>query len=126
MSLLDLDKFNLATVYAEDLKVAQKFYTDILGFEKKADMDAGIIMRHEAAKVTLFLEGGRTKRESPEMKYPMISICFNSRTGVKTAMEALKKADIPVIGTFGDMNSDFAGFHFKDPSGNVLEIGGKP
>jgi catechol-2,3-dioxygenase len=126
MSLLELDAFHLAAIYVSDMDAAQKFYSGILGFEKKTNMGSGVIMRHEAAKLTIYLEGNRQPRDSAEMEFPMTSICLNATNGVKDAMATLTKADIPIVGTFGDMTSDFAGFHFKDPSGNVLEIAGRP
>jgi catechol-2,3-dioxygenase len=126
MGLLDLDSVHLVAIYVGDLSSSQRFYSDILGFEKKSDMGAGIIMRHESSKLTIYMEGNRVLRESPEMNFPMVSICFNAKEGVRRAMEVLRRADVPVIGTFGDLQSDFAGFHFVDPSGNVIEIAGRP
>ena len=83
-------------------------------------------MAHDLAKITIYVEGDRTRRESSDMNYPMVGFCLNAKSGVKSAMSALEKAGIPIVGTFGDFESDFAGVHFKDPSGNVLEIAGRP
>src|SRR4051812_48267802 len=107
MSILELDKFHLAAIYVDSIETAQRFYSGILGFVKKSDMGPGIIMRHETSGLTIYVEGNRSVRDSSEMKYPMVSMCFNAKNGVKNAMETLTKLDVPIVGTFGDMDSDF-------------------
>jgi predicted enzyme related to lactoylglutathione lyase len=51
---------------------------------------------------------------------------MNAAEGVAAALEKIKEAGITVVQTYGDFKGKFAGVQFLDPSGNVLEIAGKP
>ena len=126
MTLLNINGLNVATVYVTDLEKALSFYTEILGFEKTRDMPPGVLLHSKGADLNLYLQGGRELRESPGEKFPLVTVCFNVKEGVRSAFEKMQQADVPILTKYGDFNSEFAGFQFKDPSGNVFEIAGKP
>lgn len=123
---ITLDALNVIAVYCADIVKTQAFYEDLLGFEKVKDMSPGVLLYSKGADLTLYLEGGRSDRPSAEMKFPAVSVCFNAADGVAAATRILKQKEIPIVHTYGDFNSGFAGVQFLDPSGNIVEIAGKP
>lgn len=126
MSLINIDKLNVTAVYVTDLQESVEFYIKTLGFEKKREMLPGVLLYHQIANLTLYVEPGRQARDQANRHAPHTALCFNAQEGVKQALEALEKSGVPILQKYGDFESEFAGFCFTDPSGNVLEIAGKP
>lgn len=126
MALVPINAVNVSTVYVPDLEVALKFYTDILGFEKKRDMSPGVLLGLKGTPLSIYLEGGYKPEEKRAIEKSRMSICFNAEEGVKSAMTKLENAGIAIHNQYGDLNGSFAGFYFEDPAGNLLEFAGKP
>ena len=126
MSMLTIDRLNVAGAYVTDLAVAIRFYEEVLGFEKERDMEPGILLYSKGADLNLYLEGGRQPRESSARIYPSTFLCFRVKEGVRAALEKIKDSGSTVVSQYGDFESGFSGFQFTDPSGNVIEIAGKP
>ncbi|MCO4795030.1 MAG: VOC family protein [Bacteriovoracaceae bacterium] len=126
MSLLNINGFNVLTVYATDLEKSVNFYTDILGFEVAQDMEPGKLLYSKGAETPLYIEGGRTRGEAAGTSNTCMAVCLNCADGVKGAHDAIVGADIPIVQKYGDFEGEFAGIQFTDPDGNIIEIAGKP
>lgn len=126
MSTIAIDKLNVLTIYTHDLPKSLQFYCELLGFEKLRDMEPGVLLYSPGANLTVYLEGGRERREPAGMCFPTLSVCFNAREGVKKALETLEEQGVSIVAKYGDFEGPFAGFHFEDPSGNILEFAGAP
>jgi predicted enzyme related to lactoylglutathione lyase len=126
MALVAVDHLNVASVFVDDLDRAVSFYVETLGFEKTRAMDPGVLLHAKGPDLTLYVEGGRKASPTPAGERAHVSLCFNAAQGVKAALAAIERAQIPVVGKYGDFEGRFAGFQFTDPSGNVIEIAGQP
>lgn len=126
MSLLNIDGFNVLTVYATDLSKSVDFYTSILGFEIMQDMDPGKLLYSKGAETTLYIEGGRSSSSPAGTTGTCMAVCLNCADGVKAAHDALLGKGIEIFNKYGDFNGGFAGIQFTDPDGNIIEIAGKP
>jgi catechol 2,3-dioxygenase-like lactoylglutathione lyase family enzyme len=124
MALLRIDGFNVLTVYVTDVDASLRFYEEILGFRRSREMSPGWLLRHEIAGLTLYLEGGRRPREAAGTKHPVLAMCLNSGEGVNRARDKLKSVGVKIVQEYGD--DKFAGVQFEDPSGNLIEVAGKP
>ena len=124
MPTIQLEKLHAIILYVSDLKKAQTFYADHLGFQFCEKMGAGIVMK--GGGVILFIEGGYAKREKVPDKEADVSVCFNVKGGVRGAFENLQKASVAMVVDYQEIEPDFSFFRFADPDGNVFEISGEP
>ena len=126
MSLIGINGLNVLTAYVNNLDEAVSFYRDILGFSETKNMEPGILMDHKDAEIMLYIEGDRQRRESAAEMFNHITFCLNATDGVKDARDKLVGKGIEMIMEYGDLDGEFAGIQFCDPSGNVIEIAGQP
>ena len=124
MSTIELKKMHAIIVYVSNLKLAQAFYTQHLGFEFCEAMGAGIVMK--GGGVLVFIEGGYTKRENIPARETDVSVCFNVNVGVRGAFEKLQNANVTIIVKYVELEPGFAYFRMADPDGNVFENSGEP
>lgn len=126
MSLLNINGFNVLSVYATDLEKSVGFYTEVLGFEVAQDMTPGKLLYSKGAETTLYIEGGRQNSSPAGTTGTCMAVCLNCADGVKAAKTAITGAGIELIQEYGDFEGEFAGIQFTDPDGNIIEIAGKP
>lgn len=126
MSLIDINGLNVLTVYLHNLDEGVSFYRDILGFSQTNNMEPGVLMEHKGAEIMLYLEGDRQRRESAAEIFNHTTFCLNAANGVKDARDKLVDKGIELIMEYGEFDGEFAGIQFCDPSGNIIEIAGKP
>lgn len=124
MSLLEIEEFNIATIYVDDLAESMKFYTEILGFKKDFDNGPGVCLKVDNV-LSIYLEGGHAKRNIAD-KTAFMSICLYPKGGLKAAWEKLTKAEVKTVGEYEEFGETFGMFRIQDPSGNIIEFAGKP
>jgi predicted dithiol-disulfide oxidoreductase (DUF899 family)/catechol 2,3-dioxygenase-like lactoylglutathione lyase family enzyme len=115
-----INALNVVTLYVKDLSESLDFYCKFLGFKITREMKPGMLLYQDKADLTLYMETA-TEQQSPEL-----AICFNSFKGVMKCLELLNENGVKIVQKYGSVDSGFAGVQFLDPSGNLLEIAGKP
>ena len=125
MSLIKVQDFNVATVYVDDFEEGLKFYTEVLGIEKTVPQGPGVLLNANN-QLTIYLEGGRQKKSDALSQTPETCLCFWPECGVKKAYELMKEAGVTLVGEYMDCGETFHMYRCADPSGNVIEIAGKP
>lgn len=123
MSKVKVRDMNVLAVYVNDFEKAKAFYIEQLGFEESEEVSPGILL--QSGDVTLYMEGGRKKRESGLREYSEFSPCF-STDSVKETFEVLKASDVKIVEEYQEFAPTFALFKIADPDGNLIEIAGKP
>ena len=123
---LAIEGFNVAAVYVDDLEESLDFYTNILGFEKKAEIGGGIQIQlnTENNDIALYLQGGYAK-DDREYHVSKISLCFDTPS-VKTTFQKAKDLDLPVCLEYQEVGGNYAMFCIFDPSGNQIMFTGNP
>jgi predicted enzyme related to lactoylglutathione lyase len=124
MSLLELEKLNVIAIYVDNLAQAMEFYSKVFGFEKRCDLGPGILM-DSGNTLSIYIEGGY-KKTDPKENLTRTSFCISPKDGVKAAWQKISEAGIETLGEFEDHGEEFAMFYLVDPSGNIIEIAGKP
>lgn len=127
--VLDIDGFNIAEVYVENLSESIEFYCKFLGFKVTREMTPGVLMHQQNAELTVYMQETNTAvagKPNEQNRRPEVALCFNSAKGVLKCIELLKENNIKIIYQYGSVESSFAGVQFEDPSGNLIEIAGKP
>jgi catechol 2,3-dioxygenase-like lactoylglutathione lyase family enzyme len=124
MSTVNVSGLCVVTVFATDLERSKAFYMNHLGFKEGDPMPPGIILR--AGEITLYLEGGRKKREGAPLKQAELGFTFELREGLKEACAKFRDADVPLVGVYEEFSPSYGFFRIADPDGNVIEIAGKP
>lgn len=126
MPVVGLARFETVAIYVEDLEKALKFYTEILGFEKKRAMGPGCLLELKG-QLSLYLEGDRKPRIKKDIgNIPECVLCFSTDEGLKESWNRLKKAGVETFGDYEALSDDFHMFRITDPSGNLIEFAGKP
>lgn len=126
MALLGISSFNVVAVYVDNFDKAFRFYTEVLGFEKKQDMGPGVLLELKD-QLSLYLEGGRKPRpENSEGTLPECVLCFSTNEGLKASFENLKEAGVEIFGEYEEFTPEFHMFRLCDPAGNLIEFAGKP
>lgn len=127
--VFDIDGFNVVAIYVENLSASIDFYCKFLGFKVTREMGPGLLMYQANADLKLYIQEANASigvGKTNHGRRPKLSLCFNSAKGVFACVELLKQNNIKIIDQYGSAESSFAGVRFEDPSGNLLEIAGKP
>lgn len=124
MATINVSGLCVVAAYVTDLERAKDFYMRHLGFKEGDPMPPGVILR--AGESTLYLEGGRKRREGAALRQAELGFTFSVREGLKEAYAKLRDADVPLVGAYEEFSPSFGFFRIADPDGNVIEIAGKP
>jgi predicted enzyme related to lactoylglutathione lyase len=114
-------------VYVSDMARAQKFYTEILGFEITADLGPNLcFLNSKAGKIPIYLEGGQ-KAASIDNQTCRLSFFLEAEKSASETYAVLKKAGVKLLQAEPELVADdTACFQFQDPDGNIIEVSGKP
>lgn len=115
--------FNVAAIYCDDLDASVRFYTDVLGFEKLAEIGGGVQLGG-AHGIDLYLQGGYA-RDARDYDSAKVSLCFNT-TSVKTAERRARELNVPVTFDYKEVAPNYAMLCVADPSGNQIMFMGAP
>lgn len=108
-------------VYVDDIKEAERFYTDVLGFGVVNRYADGCIVQLENEGPTLILE--ETKEKNPA-KYPessQVVLAIESKDIEKTVEEFRAKGVEFIQEKPGPFPAGVF-IAFKDPAGNLIEL----
>jgi catechol 2,3-dioxygenase-like lactoylglutathione lyase family enzyme len=123
--LLQIDGMNMTSICTHDLEASMEFYHTLLGFEKVKPLGRGYILKHPSFDLIVFLEGGYNKVDI-YLNPARVSFNFHCAVGVLKAIQILKEKQVPLFGQFTNREQNFANVQFEDPSGNLIEISGRP
>ncbi len=112
-------------IYVTDLERAKRFYTDILGFEIRADLGPTLcFLVSKSGNIDIYLEGGH-KPSKVDNETARLSFFLESEKSASETYAALKSAGVNVLTEPGCVGDDTWCFQFTDPDGNVIEVSGK-
>jgi predicted enzyme related to lactoylglutathione lyase len=123
--MLDIQGFNVAAIYAADLEKSVKFYSEVLGFEKQAEMGGGVQMKlNRDPNLTIYLQGGYA-RDSRDYENSKVSLSFHT-SSVKSALSKVREMGLKINLDYVEVGPNYAMFCFQDPSGNQIMLMGAP
>lgn len=123
--LLQIDGINMTSVCTHDLESALEFYSTMLGFDQIKVLGRGFILKHPAFELSLYLEGGYNKVDI-YLNPARVTFNFQSAMGIQKTIQVLKEKQVPIFGQFVNQEQNFASVQFEDPSGNLIDISGRP
>ena len=113
-------------VYVTDLQRAKKFYTDILGFDVRADLGPTLcFLAFKSGNIDIYLEGGH-KPSTVDNQTARLSFFLESEKSASETFAALKSAGVNLLQDEPEQVDDNTYcFQFTDPDGNVIEVSGR-
>lgn len=122
---LDIQGFNVAAIYSEDLAKSVEFYSDVLGFEKQAEMGGGVQMRLNGDDgMTIYVQGGYAK-DTRKYDNSKIALSFHT-SSVKAAYAKAKDSNLSINLEYTEVAPNYSMFCLQDPSGNQIMLMGAP
>lgn len=126
MPVVNIQEFNLVSIYVDCFDECFRFYTEILGFKKTREMGTGVLLQ-VGDTLCVYLEGGyKPVTHGKELTETCTCICVSTLEGLKKSYEELKSAGVKILGEYAEFSKDFHMFRIQDPSGNILEFAGRP
>ena len=119
-----------AALYADDLDAAQRFYSDVMGFEELARVEGRYVFFRVGQTVLLIFNPAATVRGSSNAALPVPAhgaqgpghVCFAaSRSDIAAWHARLIAAGHPVEAEF-DWPNGAHSLYFRDPAGNSIEF----
>lgn len=119
-----------AALYADDLDAAQRFYSDVMGFEELARVEGRHVFFRVGQTVLLIFNPAATARGSSNAALPVPAhgaqgpghVCFAaSRSDIAAWHTRLTAAGHPVEAEF-DWPNGAHSLYFRDPAGNSVEF----
>jgi catechol 2,3-dioxygenase-like lactoylglutathione lyase family enzyme len=126
-SIVTVRKLGMIMLYVMDPERSEKWYRDILGFERASEQYLSPGVTLQAADTLICLTRADAKREglSRAGDFPGISLCFMVES-VKRSYEAILAAGVTIAGDYFQPGPSFASLQIADPDENVLELWGNP
>ena len=122
---LDVQGFNVVAIYSNDLAKSAEFYSEVLGFEKEAEMGGGIQMKLNGdSGLTIYVQGGYSKDTRP-YDHSRISVSFHV-SSVKSSYAKVKEMNLHINFDYKEVAPNYAMFCIQDPSGNQIMLMGAP
>ena len=120
-------KAKTLAVYVTDMARARQFYTDVLGFQVRADVHPGLcFLKSRDGGIDIYLEAGM-KPSAVDSRTARLSFFLETEATAAETYARLKAAGVRLLQDapedVGDGNSCF---QFLDPDGNILEACGGP
>ncbi len=112
-------------IYVSDMERAKRFYTEILGFDVRADLCPTLcFLISKSGNINIYLEAGH-KPNPVDMDDTHLSFFLETEKSAKETFDALKAAGVEILNDAPEEVGDgvFA-FQFLDPDGNILEATG--
>jgi catechol 2,3-dioxygenase-like lactoylglutathione lyase family enzyme len=110
-------------VYVTNKEKAQKFYTEILGFELAHDLGPDLcFLRSTGGKVYIYLEAGK-KPAAVSADHCRLSFFLEADAKAGDVYAQLKARGVRLLQEAPEpVSDDTACFQFLDPDGNILEV----
>lgn len=122
---LDIQGFNVAAIYSDDLVKSVAFYSDVLGFEKQAEMGGGVQMHLNGDPgIAIYIQGGFAA-DTREYENSKIALSFHT-SSVKRAYARAKDLKLSINFDYKEIGPSYAMFCLQDPSGNQIMLMGAP
>ena len=122
---LDIQGFNVAAIYTSDLAKSAEFYSEVLGFEKEAELGGGIQMKlNGSPSLSIYIQGGYPA-DTRSYEASKVSLSFHVASA-KTAYAKAKAMKLPMNLDYVEVGPNYAMFCIQDPSGNQIMLMGAP